>query len=187
MKNVIKRYLLKFDEINRLGDKYKKELPSSFSELKKEVIGYMTDAYLEGYAAVGYMLNDEIERQPDMLSAMDTIAAVTAGTTIFERLGACYDAGDTEGIRAVIETDFHSIYVGGELARAGEVGGNLKKRWVTVPDNRRRPTHKYLEGMTAELNEDFYTFDGDHAPALGYFQRAENNVGCRCILQFFRY
>ena len=186
MNNVTKRYLLKFDEINRLNDELKKELPKSFEELKNEVTEYMIDAFLEGYAAVGYMLTDEIKRQPDMLSVMDILFAKIAGKTMFERLGAYYNAKDTDGIRAVLETEYHRMYVNGELKRASDMGEALQKRWVTVLDNRRRPTHRYLEGMTVGLSDEFFTFDGDHAQAPGLFQKAENNVGCRCILEIIR-
>lgn len=184
MKNVIKRYLLAFDEINRLGEQYVKELPGTYEEFENQIVMRLIDAYLEGYAAVGYMLNDDIERQPDMLTIIDVVTAEIAGQTVLDRLRAYYIENDIESIRAVLNTEYHRLYVEGSEARANSVEGNITKTWVTVIDNRRRETHKYLEGVTIPLNTEFYTFDGDSARAPGLFSKAENNVGCRCILEY---
>lgn len=182
MKNVIERYLLVFDEINRKGEEYLKGLPDTYEEFEKQIVELLIDGYLEGFAAVGYMLKDNIERQPDMLSAMDILTAEIAGQTVLDRLGAYYADNDIESIRAVLDTDFHRLYIEGGYARASAVDGNVFKKWKTVVDNNRRETHKYLEGMTIPLNEEFFTFDGDSAKAPGLFSKAENNVRCRCIL-----
>jgi hypothetical protein len=49
-------------------------------------------------------------------------------------------------------------------------------------DEKVRDTHKYLEGMTVALDEEFYTYDGDHAPAPHGFTKVENNANCRCVV-----
>jgi hypothetical protein len=51
-------------------------------------------------------------------------------------------------------------------------------------DEKVRDTHQYLEGMTVGIEEDFWTYDNDHASAPGLFEFAENNVNCRCELLF---
>lgn len=51
-------------------------------------------------------------------------------------------------------------------------------------DEKVRDTHQYLEGMTVGIDEDFWTYDNDHASAPGMFEFAENNVNCRCELLF---
>jgi hypothetical protein len=53
-------------------------------------------------------------------------------------------------------------------------------------DNRVRDTHFYLEGMTVDINDKFYTYDGDSAYRPGGFEKAENNCGCRCLLMYSR-
>ena len=57
------------------------------------------------------------------------------------------------------------------------------KRWQTMMDDRVRDTHSYLEGMEVPYNEDFWTYDSDHAPAPGMFNRPENNINCRCVVE----
>jgi hypothetical protein len=51
-------------------------------------------------------------------------------------------------------------------------------------DNRVREEHQYLEGQTIDIDDEFYTYDGDHASAPGLFTLAQNNVNCRCELIF---
>ena len=53
-----------------------------------------------------------------------------------------------------------------------------------MADEKVRDTHQYLELMTVDIDEDFYTYDGDHASAPGMFELAQNNVNCRCELLF---
>ena len=58
----------------------------------------------------------------------------------------------------------------------------VTKTWGTMLDESVRETHSYLESVSVPLEEEFFTFDGDHAPYPGLFQKAENNVNCRCFV-----
>lgn len=60
---------------------------------------------------------------------------------------------------------------------------NMTKRWVTMLDDKVRDTHDYLEGAEVSFNEDFYTYNGDHAPFPGMFGVPEEDVNCRCIVE----
>lgn len=40
-------------------------------------------------------------------------------------------------------------------------------------DNLVRETHKYLEGQSVPLEEEFFTYDGDHAPYPGVHEGRE--------------
>ena len=71
--------------------------------------------------------------------------------------------------------------IGMETARKA---GAKNKSWITMMDEKVRDTHQYLEGMTVGIDEDFYTYDGDHAPAPGLFEFPENSINCRCELLF---
>ena len=53
-------------------------------------------------------------------------------------------------------------------------------------DERVRDTHYPLEGVTIDMDDDFYTFDGDFASEPGAFMLPENNINCRCYLQYTR-
>lgn len=61
-------------------------------------------------------------------------------------------------------------------------GRPLSKTWMTMLDEKVRDTHQYLEGMTIPLDDEFYTYDGDHAQAPGGFTSAAENCNCRCQL-----
>jgi hypothetical protein len=51
-------------------------------------------------------------------------------------------------------------------------------------DDRVRDTHDPLEGVTVDWDEEFYTWDNDHAPYPGAFEKPENSVNCRCWLTY---
>lgn len=53
-----------------------------------------------------------------------------------------------------------------------------------MEDDKVRDTHDYLEGMSVGIDEEFYTYDGDHALYPGGFENAQNNVNCRCFLTY---
>ena len=53
-----------------------------------------------------------------------------------------------------------------------------------MADERVRDTHSYLELETVGIDDDFYTYDGDHAPYPGLFALPENNINCRCEILF---
>lgn len=183
MQKVIERYLLKFDEIDRLGDGYIDSLPDSFDELIATVEAYLIDMYLEGYASVGYMLSDDVERQPDTDKMMLALGAVIAGATLYDRLQEHYNNGDTAGIKVVIDTEAHRIWETGADDRATDSGASTKQ-WITVGDNRVRDNHHYLAEVKIPIDADFYTPDGDVGQAPGRFGTAKNNANCRCILKY---
>ena len=54
------------------------------------------------------------------------------------------------------------------------------KQWQTMRDGRVRDTHSYLQSAMVNLDDKFYTFDGDSALYPGGFELPENNVNCRC-------
>lgn len=88
-----------------------------------------------------------------------------------------------EAITRIAETEMHRIANTAALDTA-KYAGAKSKTWVTMLDDKVRDTHDYLEGETVDIDEDFYTYDGDHASAPGLFELAENNVNCRCELLF---
>ena len=183
MQKIIKRYLAKFDEIDRLGDGYIKSLPDSYNELESTVEAYLIDMYLEGYASVGYMLSDDVERQPDTDRMMSVLNLVIAGATLYGRLREYYDNSDVEGIKTVIDTEAHRMWATGADDRAKD-GGAGTKQWITVGDNRVRDNHNYLAEVKIPIDADFYTPDGDIGQAPGMFGTAKNNANCRCILKY---
>ena len=133
MQKIIERYLLKFDEIDRLGDGYINSLPDTYNELEATVEAYLIDMYLEGYASVGYMLADDVERQPDTDQLMSALLLIMAGESLYDRLRGYYDTGDTEGIKTVLDTEAHRMWTTGADDRANDSGAETKQ-WITVGD-----------------------------------------------------
>ena len=183
MQKIIKRYLAKFDEIERLGDGYIKSLPDSYNELESTVEAYLIDMYLEGYASVGYMLSDDAERQPNIDKMMSALILIVAGESLYDRLRGYYEEGDAEGIKTVLDTEAHRMWMEGADERATD-GGAGTKQWITVGDTVVRDNHKYLAEVKIPIDADFYTPDGDIGKAPGMFGTAKNNANCRCILKY---
>ena len=86
----------------------------------------------------------------------------------------------------IVETEAHRDYNSGVYDAGKKSGIDLKKQWVTMGDDRVRDTHEYLEGAVVGLDDRFYTFDGDSALHPGDFEKASNNVNCRCVITLAR-
>lgn len=92
-----------------------------------------------------------------------------------------------EDFARVAETDATRVYNAGVEAGGRNSGmPGVRKRWVTMGDDRVRDTHDYLDGISVAVDRDFYTFDNDHAPAPGLFSDPSNNCNCRCWLELTR-
>lgn len=89
----------------------------------------------------------------------------------------------TDAIIRIAETETHRIANTSALNTAKKIGAT-SKTWVTMMDDKVRDTHSPLESMTIPIDEDFYTWDDDFAPAPGLFQLPQNNINCRCELIF---
>ena len=88
-----------------------------------------------------------------------------------------------EEVLRVIETESHRDYNAGVYDAAKESGnGNLRKKWVTMNDDRVRDTHDYLSGMEVGLDDLFYTYTGASALYPGGFGSPEEDCNCRCAI-----
>jgi len=88
-----------------------------------------------------------------------------------------------EAIIRIAETEMHRDANTAALDTAKKAGAT-SKTWITMLDDRVRDTHDYLEGVTVGIDEEFYTYSGDHAPAPGMFGVPEEDINCRCELLF---
>ena len=199
MEKVIKRYLAKFDEIDRFKGVWLNTLPSTFEEFINIVNEHLEDGYLEGYASVGYMLKDDVNRQPDIAKIIVARDKIVAGENINDRLRAYFESHDVEAIMAVFTTEYHRMYNTGAEDRAKDVektlvdagllgilavGSLVQKKWVTVGDDKVRDTHISISGQTVPLSESFVANDGDTAMFPGGFSKPQNNVNCRCTIEY---
>ena len=185
--------LLPVDELNALSA----DLSTHFEDGKirskqdeEDIIDEMLDLFLLAYAngteAANNDLGTDVEIEYDVVEKV--VFQVVAGETWRERVERYYRDGGTEyDISRIAETDLTRIYNTAVLNVAERVGSDgVMKRWETMMDDRVRDTHDYLQSMVVPYDEDFYTFDGDHARAPGLFTLPENNIGCRCTISLLR-
>ena len=183
--------ILPFDELNRVNaeirERFGKEtLQKRDKREEEDIIDELLDLFLLAYAMGNSVTNDNLSSDyaPSVDDVMKVVDAKVAGKTWRERVEDYFANGGTgEDIARIADTETHRIANTAALDTA-KYAGAKSKTWITMLDDRVRDTHDYLEGETVGINDDFYTYDGDHASAPGLFELAENNVNCRCELLF---
>lgn len=183
--------VLPFDELNRFDALVRErfgsgKLPKENKEEEEDIIDEMLDLFLLAYSMGVNLTNESFANDwfPKVDEVMSVVNAEVAGKTWRTRVEEYFENGGTgDDLIRIAETEMHRDANTGAL-QAAKRAGATKKTWVTMADERVRDTHSYLEMMTVDIDEDFYTYDGDHASAPGLFALAENNVNCRCELLF---
>lgn len=189
------KYLLDYDEIARLGTVSYLNAVEKTEELTEpertrrqaeliteDLLDLLILAYRDGGLAVGYMLGFAPRLSPQAMEA--AIYAEIAGETFPDRVRKHVEAGDPGLLANLFASENHRVFAKAGEDTAKQADRPVVKTWITMLDAEVRETHFYLEGVTVPVGEDFYTFDGDHAPHPGGFRRAENNVNCRCWLRY---
>lgn len=191
--------LLKFDEINKYTEflAWLKGLkPSQLMEPENKARCYdlvwdlMEYLYVFGYQTsreeLGVIADDlGTFLPPDyMEQKWDAMYKRYDNMDFSDRVRAYAEMGDVPSIIRVVETDGHRIYESG--AKVGAEGIAYTKTWHTMDDERVRDTHDFLEGMTVNVDEKFFTYDGDSAMFPGDFNDPANNINCRCWTTYNR-
>lgn len=186
-------YMLGFDrareELGVIAEDLKPFLPNDYAYTP---MGYLDELYEmtipEGYSAEpteieASKVSPGIDLPKDYDQRMsEAVNKEIAGKTFADRVLEHAEKGDAQAILRVAETDGNRVYNSGGLL--GARGLASTKTWETMQDDRVRETHDYLQSMTVPIDEDFYTYDGDHAPCPGGFEDVNNNANCRCWLSF---
>ena len=191
MEAIIKQYLVGFDEINqmistsyRLAVTELDDVQDQVAQIIDDLLSMLILAYNAGMDATAQNLAADLSVDLDALE--DALYTSIDGKTFEQRVQEYVLAQDMAGLSVVAASEYHRLYNAGAYDGAQQFvrtqGLGITKRWVTVRDDRVRETHRYLEGMSVDVDEEFYTSDGDHAPYPGAFRKAKNNVGCRCIV-----
>ena len=191
MEEIIKQYLVGFDEINqmistsyRLAVTELDDVQDQVAQIIDDLLSMLILAYNAGMDATAQNLAADLSVDLDALE--DALYTSIDGKTFEQRVQEYVLAQDMAGLSVVAASEYHRLYNAGAYDGAQQFvrtqGLGIIKRWVTVRDDRVRETHRYLEGMSVDVDEEFYTSDGDHAPYPGAFRKAKNNVGCRCIV-----
>ena len=82
----------------------------------------------------------------------------------------------------IARTEGHRIQGQAQLdasVKAKEKGANVVKQWDASLDGRTRKSHRKLDGQIREVDE-YFEVDGKKAMTAGQFNRAEEDVNCRC-------
>lgn len=188
MDEVTSRYVTALDELNLLtSTSYYQaagsDLAARVDQIADDVLSFLIKAYTQGVEGAAIMLGYDLEVDVSMME--QAIYQSIDGKTYADRVADHVLAGDLQGLITLVESEYHRVYNaavtdgGRKYVEHGSFG--VVKTWVTVRDERVRETHQYLEGQSVPLEEEFFTYDGDHAAYPGGFTRAENNVNCRCI------
>ena len=193
--------LMPYDELNtfrEMATRYVNEplTQSKKKQLRDDMWEYIEFLLIEAYVYGNVQAMDDLgllDRDPKDFISEDEMQRVinepVADKTYKDRIREYLDdEGSTvEDFVRVAETDATRVYNAG-VVDGGKASGvpGVRKQWITMDDDRVRSTHDYLADMTVPLNEDFYTYDGDHARAPGLFTLPENNIGCRCTLQLIK-
>ena len=185
--------ILPFDELNNFTLKLRGMFPDGrlppreeARQEEEDIIDEMLDLFLLAYAQGNAVTSENLsfDWTPTVDDAMETVDKEVAGKTWRQRVEEYFsNNGSVDDLVRIAETEVHRDANEAALSTAKRAGAT-QKTWMTMMDERVRDSHQYLEMMTVGIDEDFYTYDGDHAPAPGLFDLAENNVNCRCELVF---
>ena len=148
------------------------------------VLDLLVMAYVYGIDAFNADFGTSIEPNTDEM--IRSVYKPIAGETFEQRVRQYAGDGKVYDIARVADTEMHRVYNEGAFYAAQQSGLNLEKRWATMLDDRVRDTHYYLEGVTVPMNAYFYTYDGDSALYPGGFIYPQNNVNCRCVIEYIR-
>ena len=189
MDEVVSSYLTAFDELNVLTSTSYQMAGGDYSarvnQIVDDVLSFLINAYALGIRNAGIMLDHELSVNVDKMQ--DAIYLVIEGKTFADRVADHVGGNDLGGLKNLVESEYHRVYnaavYDGGRDSIDNGGFGVSKKWITVRDDKVRETHSYLEGQSVPLEEEFFTFDGDHAAYPGGFTKAENNVNCRCIVR----
>ena len=183
--------ILPFDELNafieRLRTRYADgQLPQGNKAEEEDIIDELLDLFLLAYAMGNSVTNENLSSDwiPPVDEVMEVVDAKVAGETWRERVEDYFaNGGSVDDLVRIAETETHRDANTAALDAAKRAGAT-SKTWITMMDDRVRDSHDYLLGQTVGIDEDFYTWDGAHAPAPGMFGVPEEDCNCRCELIF---
>ena len=183
----LKTYLTKLDELNVIS----LEIYYSAKTVKDavdDIFELLVDAYLLGNDHASEMMKTMTVVNQDLMEA--AIYRKIDGIDFADRAEEHIRKRDVTALQTLVESEYHRVHqegvADGVRQFTRETGIPVLKTWRTVGDDRVRDTHDDLEGTTILMGERFQTFDGDSALMPGGFGKAENNVNCRCWLDYMR-
>lgn len=177
-----------WDEINALESKaeaaqtrYKNGDKDAIDNFIDEVTELFEMDYMLGVQDASWQIGKSID--PDYRSMADAMTMKIDGRDYVERINDYIKGGTPYDIARVIATDAHRIY-NTAMYDGAKKGGATLKTWHTMLDPKVRDLHDYLEGVTVGIDDEFYTYNGDHSLYPGQFGIPEEDINCRCWVTF---
>lgn len=182
--------IMPFDELNRLENR----IPQYFDDSghiksekdKNAMIDDMFDFFLLSYSVGVVSSNDSLSGNylPTTRDVERTINKKIAGKTWQDRVNDYFKSGGTIGdILRIIETEAHRDSNEGAYQTAKAVGAT-EKVWHCMMLPTSRDTHIYLDGVSAPIDGEFYSFKGGSTQFPGQWGIAEEDVNCLCWLSY---
>ena len=188
--------MIDFDEINALAEQKINEYFTVDNEYqtgqritkadREELEDDIEELLIMSLALGGDDLSKELGLTPNDLSAQrkyEILYTKVDGKTWRER---SKDYTTPAEYLRMVNTEVPRVYNTSKFEYAEKVEGEVKKMWKTYGDERVRETHAFLDDVAVPLHDRFYTYDGDSALYPSGFTLPENNINCRCILQYTR-
>ena len=181
LKSRLNRY---FTDADQDAPDRKKRIRSQ--EAAEDIIDELFDLFMmslaNGVNSVNEQFDTDIELPDDVIE--EIVYKKIDGLTWVDRVWAWYEAGgDEPEITRIAETEAHRI--GNEAAYyVAKRAGATEKTWICQLLPTSRDTHVYLDGVTVALEDEFYTFMGNHALFPGQFGVAEEDCNCLCEVKF---
>ena len=180
--------LMPFDELNRLEaalPEYMNRENKSKADLDS-LLDMLEDLFLLSYAngveSANLMLGADISA--DVSDVQDTVDRKIAGETWRDRVREYFsNGGSVADIVRIMETETHRDYNEAALTTARKAGAK-SKTWHCMMLPTSRDTHKYLDGVSAPIDGEFYSFKGGKTQYPGQWGIAEEDVNCLCWLTF---
>lgn len=150
-------------------------------EVEDMLLDYLIYAYTFGVDEANEQLNTDTPVNRDELRT--TLYKKIDDKDFAERVREYAAAGEVENIMRVAATEAHRDANAGAYNTAKKSGAKSKV-WNTMKDPKVRDTHDYLDGMEVDLDDEFYTYNGDHTLYPGQFGVPGEDANCRCFVTY---
>ena len=180
--------ILPMDELNRLDSEIRERFGKNTLQKRDEedVIDMLLDLFLLAYAMGNSVTNENLSSnyQPSVDEVMSVVDAKVAGETWRERVEDYFANGGTGAdLARIATTETHRIANQAAYETAKKAGAT-EKTWHCMMLPTSRDTHIYLDGVTAPIDGEFYSFKGGSTMYPGQWGIAEEDVNCLCWLSF---
>lgn len=180
--------ILPFDELNAFTVSLRERYADGVlvKEDEEDIIDEMLDLFLLAYAQGANLTNDSLggDWDPTVDDVMKTVDKRVAGKTWKERAREYFENGGSVGdLIRIAETETHRDTNAAAIEAARRAGAT-SKTWHCMMLPTSRDTHVYLNGVSAPIDGEFYSFNGGSTQFPGEWGIAEEDVNCLCWLSF---